>query len=215
MTQHELARDVRVVPAYQVDTLGSPFRVTLKESVEIRTDGATGKEIVHIPDFVGMAHTVARCRAAHPRKLSGKDIVFLRKALGIRAKSLADYLDVSPEHLSRCETGTKVLSSATEKVLRLFVFAASFFKSPDELLNSIRGSNESEAVRRPNTTGSDDKTGNAFLEYFLTLKIQSVFSADDELHFELIRRCSHDVHEHPCGESAEDGKWSSDNLAAA
>lgn len=213
MTQHEPARDVRVVSAYQVDTLGSPFRVTLKDSVEIRIDRATGKEIVHIPDFVGMVHTVARCRAAHPRKLSGKDIVFLRKALGIRAKSLADYLDVSPEHLSRCESNAKVLSSATEKVLRLFVFAASYFKSPDELLSSIRGSTE-ETVQRPNSTDSEDNLGNAFLEYFFKLKIQSVFSADDELHFELTRKCPHQDHTHPCGENLEDGKWGQDLEAA-
>lgn len=211
MTQHEPSRSVRVVPAYQVDTLGAPFRVTLVDSVEIRFD-ETGKQLTHIPDFVGMIHAAVRCRAAHPRKLNGSDIAFFRKALGIKARNLAEYLDVSPEYLSRCEAGAKVLSSATEKMLRLFVFVASFVKFPDELLEGIREASESQ---KPSTRRAEDNLADEFLQYFLTLKIQSVFDATDELHFELKRKCTRDEGVSPSCDETEDGKWSSSDVQAA
>jgi hypothetical protein len=212
MTQHDVSKDVGVVSAYQVDTIGAPFRVTLKDSVEFRKDPVTGKDLVHIPDLVGMVQTVARLRAMHPRKLSGLDIVFLRKALGLKAKSLASYLDVSAEHFSRCEAGTKVFSSATERVLRLFVFVASFYEAPEKLLARMETPEHStEPARKAGANEADGGLGKMFLEYFMTMKIESVFTAN-ELHFELARICVHSATDHPC-DKVEDGKWE-ERLAA-
>jgi DNA-binding transcriptional regulator YiaG len=212
MTQHDVSADVNVVPAYEVDTIGAPFRVTLKDSVVIRKDPDRGKEIVCIPDPIGMVHTVARSRAVHPRKLSGPDIVFLRKALGLRGKQLASYLDISPEHYSRCEAGTKVFSSATERLFRLFVFVASFYEAPEQLLAKMEAPDIAiEPVRKPNVNEANESLGNQFLKYFMTMKIQSVFSTN-ELHFELTRKCVHHTHVRPCSDKIEDGKW--ERLAA-
>lgn len=204
MTQHDDSALSNVVPAYEVDTLGAPFRVTLVDSVQIKMDEVAGKELVLIPDFVGMVNAVARCRAIHPRKLSGDEIVFLRKALGVKAKALATYLDVSPEHLSRCEAGSKVLSSASERMLRLFVFLATFYESPQDLLAKLEGSEDlAEPTRK--TKASSNDLGEAFLQYFLTLKIQTIFAADERLHFKLERTCRRN--QRPSASGADDGDW--------
>jgi len=207
MTQHELITAVRVVPAYEVDTLGAPFRVTLLDSVHVNYDPKLDKDFVHIPDFVGMVNALVRSRAIHPRKLGGSEITFLRKALGVRAKSLASYLDISAEHLSRCETGSKVLSSASERMLRLFVFLATFYESAEDLLAKL---DQPEVTAEPTRKAKVSELGEAFLQYFLTLRIQTVFSADEPLHFELVRRPA----EEGVSPNLDEGDWSSRRLAA-
>lgn len=204
MTQHDQTALTNVVPAYEVDTLGAPFQVTLVDSVQIKMDEDTGKEMVLIPDFVGMVNAVARCRAIHPRKLSGDEIVFLRKALGIKAKALATYLDISPEHLSRCEAKSKVLSSASERMLRLFVFLATFYESPQDLLAKLEGSVDMAEPTRKAKASSND-LGEAFLQYFLTLKIQTIFAANESLHFRLERTSIRN--QPPSASEADDGDW--------
>lgn len=108
-----------VLPEYAMDNLGTSFKVVLINSVQI-AHGENGRE-VFIPDYQGLMKKIAVTRAAHPLKLRSGDIRFLRKTLGLRAKVLAEKLDISPEHLSRCEAGDKTLSSNSEKVLRSLV----------------------------------------------------------------------------------------------
>ena len=61
-------------------------------------------------------------RILHPRKLTGADIRFIRKAICVEQKDMAQKIETSPEHLSRCEAGTLVMSPTTEKLLRVFAF---------------------------------------------------------------------------------------------
>lgn len=209
MTQHELVAAVRVVPSYDVDTLGAPFKVTLIESVRLSVDPKTGKEMVEIPDVVGLIAAVVRTRVIHPRKLNGDEIKFIRNALCIRAKVLAEFLDMSPEHLSRCEAGTKVMSPVSERMLRLFAYLATFYKDPEELIQRI-GSAEPET--KPNA--KDDEFAKSFIKRFISLKIQTVFDPADELHFEFVRRARHPEAD---GQPANDnnGEWSDAEIVVA
>ncbi|MRI57715.1 hypothetical protein D8770_28020 [Methylobacterium sp. DB1607] len=70
----------------------------------------------------GLLRAVVLQRVLHERKLSGPDIRFLRKCLGIKAKDLAQKIAVTAEHLSRCENKAVPISPASEKLLRLFMF---------------------------------------------------------------------------------------------
>src|SRR5262245_46268069 len=134
MKQHERAVNDRVVPQYEIDTLGAPFKVTLLDCVTLSVDASTGEEKINVPDVVGLIGAVVRIRVSHPRKLNGEELRFVRNALGVKANLLADFLDMTPEHLSRCESGAKVMSTISEKVFRLFAFLATFFREPEELL---------------------------------------------------------------------------------
>jgi DNA-binding transcriptional regulator YiaG len=183
MMQHDRGRDARVVQQYEVDTLGAPFKVTLWDCVSLSVDPKTGEEKVHIPDLVGLIKSVVRARVSHPRKLNGAELKFVRNALGVRANLLAGFLDMTPEHLSRCEAGSKVMSTMSEKVFRLLAFLGTFFSDAEEiLLRSLNKEEIDKKAKKPN------EMREKFAEQFLSMKIQSVFdSEEEELHFEFER----------------------------
>lgn len=109
----------RIVPEFVDDLMGAPFQVVLENSVLEERCEKCGKVLgVTIPDLDGLMAAIAMARALDPQKLSGEEIRFLRKAIGWKAKELAEFLEISPDHLSRCETGTHPLSNGLEKYLR-------------------------------------------------------------------------------------------------
>src|SRR5690606_39098406 len=73
-------------------------------------------------DLPGLIAAIVKSRVLHPRKLSGDDLKYIRSALALKSSEVAAALDLTPEHYSRCENGTKTLSSATEKFYRMFVY---------------------------------------------------------------------------------------------
>lgn len=131
--QHEQAKGVHVVPTFVMDTLGSPFKVTLLDSVTVSVDPKTGKKVVTVPDVVGLIGAVVRARVCHQRKLNGAEIKFIRNALSLKAKAVAEFLDMSPEHLSRCEAGEKTMSAGSEKTFRCAAFLATVLEEPSQL----------------------------------------------------------------------------------
>ncbi len=181
MKQHDRA-SARVVPQYEIDTLGTPFKVTLWDCVTLGIDPATGEEKINVPDVVGLINAVVRTRVIHPRKLNGDEFRFVRNALGVKSNVLAKFLDMSPEHLSRCEAGAKVMSTISEKFFRLFAFLATFFPDPEELLiEALDGSAIERKAKKPN------EMSKKFTEQFLSMKIQPAFDVNEELHFEFTR----------------------------
>lgn len=75
-----------------------------------------------VPNVGGLMAAVAITRVKSPEKLTGKDIVFLRKILGLTGKALAeDVLQVVPETLSRWENNERCISAAHERTLRIEV----------------------------------------------------------------------------------------------
>lgn len=210
MTQHELTPSVRVVHQYNVDTLGAPFKVTLTDSATVEIDNATGEEIVTIPDVVGLICAVVRCRALHPRKFSGDEIKFIRKSLGVKAKSVAEFLDMTPEHYSRCEAGARTMSVLSEKHLRLFAFFATFYEDPEEVLSRVDEVTEIELKEC-----KAEPVMEKFVRLFFSMKIQTVFDADKELHFNLKRRArDHKVYL-PSSSVIDDCEWSPETPLAA
>ncbi|HXL12608.1 MAG TPA: hypothetical protein VN941_01425 [Bradyrhizobium sp.] len=187
MTRHERFADkVRVEPRYEVDTLGAPFKVFVLDCVTKKVDPATRKVLTKIPDLIGLIKAVVRSRVTHPRKLNGHEIKFIRNALGIKAIVIADFFEMSAEHLSRCESGAKVMSSLIEKSFRLMMFVASFHPNPEELLiEALQGQQIGETIEK--NFKKPDEVSKKFLEQFLTMKIESVYDASEELCFEFTR----------------------------
>lgn len=202
MTQHErYLGDDRVVREYEVDTLGAPFKVILKNCVTLSVDRASGKEKVTIPDVTGLINSVVRARVTHPRKLNGQEIRFVRNALGVKASLLADFLEMSPSHLSRCEAGKKVMSTLSERFFRLFAFLGTYFKEPEELFVQVRGR---PAIEQ--TTKKPNEMAKEFVEQFLSMKIQSVYDATEELEFEFFREPAEDSDEE-FPQSVHEDQW--------
>lgn len=119
-----------VVSAYEADLLGAPFKVVLENAVRIETCAKCGAKLgTFIPDMEGLFYAVVFQRALEPRKLTGTEVRFMRKAMGWKSKDLVKQLSISAEHLSRCENGTKVMAPSTEKLFRLYAL----LKTPDKL----------------------------------------------------------------------------------
>ena len=72
---------------------------------------------VEIPDAEGLTAAVVVARALMPVKLNGREIKFMRKAMELPAKELAEKLDVSEETISRWEN-QQVIGGANEKLFR-------------------------------------------------------------------------------------------------
>jgi DNA-binding transcriptional regulator YiaG len=210
MTQHELNNGVRVVHEYNMDTLGAPFQVTLIDCVAVCVDPETGEEYVDVPDVVGLINAVVRSRVEHPRKLNGREIAFVRKALGVRAKLLAEFLGMSPEHLSRCEAESKAMSASSEKVLRLFAFLGTFSKDPTEMLTQCCDVSKLQETMNKTPSQKVQKLLDGFLRVFLGMRIQVMFDPTDHLYFRFVRRTGEVNHSGP----DDDGEWS-DELAVA
>ena len=104
--------------------LNAPFTVILRKSVKQMPPNSVGsKPHVFIPDPEGLIKAVAQARVLHPQKLTGPDIRFLRGALERKSKEFAKLINVTPEHLSRLESGGKVMSPQSEMLVRVFTFA--------------------------------------------------------------------------------------------
>lgn len=122
-----------VLAEYHADSLGAPFKVILLNSVRQIIDTKQGRiEKIVIPNERGLYQQIALARILVPRRLSGFEIKFIRKAVPIKASSLAKKLGISPEHLSRCEAGERALAASGEKCLRIAILLE-LFRVPVEL----------------------------------------------------------------------------------
>ncbi|MGJ0508395.1 MAG: hypothetical protein ACR652_14990 [Methylocystis sp.] len=191
---------------YCVDTLGAPFKVVLHNGVTFGINEQTGEQTVCIQDTVGLINAVVRSRVLHTRKLSGEEIRFIRKAVGVKAKALAEFLDLTPEHFSRCESGVKALSAPSEKHFRMAAYLASFLKDPSAFFEL------SEPVTPAKPSKKAVKDATQLFRWFQSLKIETVFDPSEELRFEFSRRCHNG--EKSCGNDNE-GDWLGDDCIAA
>lgn len=205
MMRHERRKDIQ--QDYVMDELGAPFKVILSNGVTFSTDPKTGKELVTVVDVVGLIGAVVRARIQHPRKLSGKEVKFIRDALSVRAKAVAAYLDITPEHLSRCENGSKVMSASHEKMFRLKAFVTTYGEQGGKLF--VRLTNEElETASRDFLDAKEDVKEMAweFLNAFLSMKIESVYAADEKpLEFVFRRNTADKTKEG--SKPDDDGKW--------
>lgn len=123
------------IPNYVVPgTLLGIEGVTLVNGVEDEVCDKCGKGKIHIPDIQGLISVAALTRVKLPFKLNSREIKFLRKALNITAKEMAEYLKVAPETVSRWENEKMPIAEQSEMFLRLIVIAL------------LQGKAEAEAV---------------------------------------------------------------------
>lgn len=112
---HEM--DCKVMLQYETDELGIPL--VIFNSVQQSTCKKCG-EITHLipfPDRLIAAAAIGRCKL--PLKFSGDEIRFIRKAMNVASKDLAEILCVAPETFSRWENDKAPIAPASEKMLRI------------------------------------------------------------------------------------------------
>jgi transcriptional regulator with XRE-family HTH domain len=111
-----------VLEEFEVDTLGLPFPVTVKNAVIERRDAATGEVIGHaIPDLDGLVAAVAMARALTPLALRGAELRFMRKAIGMKSKDFAEAVGLTASSYSRYENDNDQMGSFVEQIVRELV----------------------------------------------------------------------------------------------
>ena len=171
------AQEGHLLPQFTMDHLGTSFKVILVDSVREIGSDKDDPEII-IPDESGLHKAISWQRAIDPRKLTGGDIRYLRKSLGMKAKELAASLDISPEYLSRCEAGTKVMAGNVEKMLRLTILLEIFY-----VLDKATERNCSQALR------ARVKAGMSIMRHLVReMKIKPVSDANSVTTYSFTRR---------------------------
>src|SRR5690242_16830400 len=91
-------------------------------NVEVRRCPECGEYEVDIPRLDELHRLIAQAVASKGPRLTPREIRFLRKYLGFSGADFAATLDVTPETVSRWETGKKQMSPVAERALRLMIF---------------------------------------------------------------------------------------------
>ena len=81
----------------------------------------SGHQEVEIPNAEQLHRLLTNLLIRKPTALRGTEIRFLRKELGLSAKAFAQRLGMTPEHLSRLETGGRGITLTIDLLVRLAV----------------------------------------------------------------------------------------------
>jgi len=195
--QHDFVSSSPVAGHYYAKSLGAPFKVYLADGFEIKIDPISKKEQPAITDLPGLIAAVVRTRVLHDRKLSGDDLKFIRSALRVKSKVLAEAVDMTPENYSRCESGLRTMSITAEKVYRAWVFLMSVLNDrnvQDEISNRSSLENQDASAKRARAAKLEKAYG-AYLKIFMKMKISPVCDSEEDLVFVFSRglRSSQDV----------------------
>ncbi|MFN9096336.1 MAG: hypothetical protein ACK5WN_18785 [Alphaproteobacteria bacterium] len=109
----------RVLPRYEEKSLGLPYPVVLINAAVEHVDAAGNVLGVSVPDLEGLAAAVAVARAFLPVELTGSEVRFMRKVIGMSAKDFAEALKLDPASLSRWENNKQTLGGWAESQVRL------------------------------------------------------------------------------------------------
>lgn len=102
--------------SHDYGSCGLPVRL---HGVIIRRCPSCGEEEVAIPRMEELHRLIARAVIHKPSGLSGAEVRFLRKWLGHSGRDLAAIMGVTPETVSRWETGAIPLGTTADRLLRM------------------------------------------------------------------------------------------------
>ncbi|HZS47739.1 MAG TPA: type II TA system antitoxin MqsA family protein [Blastocatellia bacterium] len=92
------------------------------ENVEVRYCEKCKTGAPRIPRIKELHLTIARAIALQDAPLSGPEMKFLRKHLGMKAKEWAEYLRIDASTLSRWESGDQQVGAQSDALIRLVYF---------------------------------------------------------------------------------------------
>lgn len=108
------------VPNYRYVEFGLA-NVVIASGIELETCGQCGEESIRIPAVAKLHRAIALSFTSKVGKLSGPEIRFLRKSIGLAGKDFAYRLGVDPATVSRWENGKDPIGSTADRMLRLLV----------------------------------------------------------------------------------------------
>ena len=103
----------------EYDAAGLPG--VILRGVDVSRCPACGHEQVHGPREPALHQALARAVVAKPGRLTGPEIRFLRKHLGLSGQDFADVMGSDPSTISRWENGKEPMNKHADRLLRLMV----------------------------------------------------------------------------------------------
>lgn len=114
----------KTLERYEDHDLGLPYPVIVRDAAVAEIDDETGETVaVSIPHLDDYFAAVALTRALHPLQLSGAEMRFMRKVLGMKAKDFAACIPIAPETYSRYENDREATSDFVDQLIRHYVCA--------------------------------------------------------------------------------------------
>jgi putative zinc finger/helix-turn-helix YgiT family protein len=121
-----------------------------------------GEVFPSIPGVIKLHTTIGQMIVKKSTALNGKEIIFLRKNIGMNAKTFADYVGIDKSTLSRWENNQQKLAKPNDRLVRL-IYAHQKGLSKNDIDNllkdSIKDLKESvvESINIPVSTKSFEK----------------------------------------------------------
>lgn len=109
-----------IVEEYRIEDLGAPFSVVLERSVGI-VQGEHGPSPI-IPDLPGLVYETTLARARHPRRLTGPDLLFLRRAVEMSREDFGRAMGCTAIEIEAYEDGERAIPAPLDGLARLHAY---------------------------------------------------------------------------------------------
>lgn len=109
-----------VLDRYEEKLMGLPYPVVLLNAAEEITHPKTGTVLgVAVPDAEELAAAVALALCFMPTRLSGAEVRFIRRVMGMAGQELAAAVEMDPATLSRWEHDKQTVGGWADKAIRM------------------------------------------------------------------------------------------------
>lgn len=109
-----------IVDEYRIHDLGAPFSVILERSVGM-VQGENGPSPV-IPDLAGLVYETTAARARHPRRLSGADMTFMRRAVEMSREDFGRAMGATEADIEAYEDAERAIPAALDGLVRIHAY---------------------------------------------------------------------------------------------
>ena len=97
-----------------------------------------GEKSALIPNILEIHKTIGKCLLEQKRRLTGKEIKFLRKHMAMRGKVFAELIGVDNATVSRWENGKENPSDVADRCIRMFyAITMNLHEEANELIKNI------------------------------------------------------------------------------
>jgi transcriptional regulator with XRE-family HTH domain len=109
-----------VLDRYEEKLAGLPYPVVLLNAAEEITHPKTGVVLgIAVPDAEELAAAVTLALCFMPVRLSGAEVRFIRRVMGMTGQELASAVEMDPATLSRWEHGKQDVGGWADKAVRM------------------------------------------------------------------------------------------------
>jgi transcriptional regulator with XRE-family HTH domain len=110
----------RILERYEETLMGLPYPVVLLDAAEEIVNPDDGEVLgVAVPDADGLATAVALALCFMPVRLTGAEVRFIRRVLGMTGQELAAAVEMDSATLSRWEHGKQEVGAWADKAVRM------------------------------------------------------------------------------------------------